>query len=240
MVKQKQRKRNGTPRPRGANSRAPPINNSPYRDVVGGGQGVILTKSIFAWDYIVVPLKYVVPNILLTTGANAICRIFQNDAYDVDTALGSTAMAGFTEYAAIFSRFRTLEMSWDFSFSNQEAIGICAIAGASPTLLTTTTLGLNYAENPHFKMAEMGAVGGQNRARLTGKASIQSITGTKQALYDDLFTGSTTSSTLATTGHVYVYGGVVSPAATVLAAGAHFSGSITLLVHFYRRNALIS
>lgn len=169
-------------------------------------------------------------------GLRSSVRLTSN-AYDVDSALASTAMAGFGEYALLFARFRTLSMSYDVTFVNKEAFAVSAISGFQNTSIATGSLGANYTENPYNQLRLVGTVAGNNTVRMRGKASIAQMCGTKQALYDDLFTGSTTSSTLSTAGTCWLYFG--AEGLNNITVGVDVQGWVTLQIHFYRRGSLI-
>jgi hypothetical protein len=203
------------------------------------GSKLILTKNIFSSDTVVIPLRYMIPLQGLAAAGQTLGSVrYSNNAYDVDSALGSTSMAGFAEWAAIYSKFRVLEMDYDFTFMNDEAFPVQVLSGFSCTSVASTALGMNYGENPYFKTAFCSPSGGQNRARLRGHVRIADIAGTKQALFDDLYTGSTTSSTLSTNGTIYLYAGVGSAGTMFTAASCAVGGFVTLLCQFYRRNML--
>lgn len=186
----------------------------------------------------IVSLRYVLPLQTLSAagGLRSSVRLTSN-AYDVDSALASTAMAGFGEYALLFARFRTLQMSYDVTFVNKEAFAVSAIAGFQNTSIASGSLGANYTENPYNNLRLLGTVNGCNTTRIRGKASVAQMCGTKQAIYDDLFTGSTTSSTLATAGTCWLYFG--AEGLNNITVGVDVQGFITLQVHFYRRGSLI-
>jgi methyl coenzyme M reductase alpha subunit len=80
--------------------------------------------------------------------------------------------------------------------------------------------------------------GGASTKTLTGSISIEQLYGSMQALYDDLFTGSTTGSTLSSSATANCYIGTVSPAVPV--AGWFVTGWIELDLLFFRKNSLIS
>lgn len=215
--------------------------NSPITaalSAVGSGSTFTLTKNVLSSDSLIVPLRYVLPIAVLTGAGVANSLRYTSNAYDVDSALASTAMAGFTEYAALYARFRTLQMSYHFEVSNQENFGVQVISGFSLAQISSTALGANYSENPYFKLSMCGSSGGMNKVSHRQSASVAQVVGSAQALFDDLYTGSTTSSTLATAGTMNLYLGTISPAIPV--NGVTISGYVTLLIQFYRRTMLIS
>jgi len=183
----------------------------------------------------VTDLKYCVQVVNTAVGGIAASQHYKSDAFDVDAALGSTAMPGFAELAAIYARFRTLRMSYKFDFANQEAFPVTVFAGFSNSSIASGSLTETYMGNPLFKNKQIGPLTGAGTARLTGSKTIVEIAGTRQPLYDDLYTGSTGSSTLATTGTCHVYAAVLSPV-VMTAAGVVINAVVTLKVQFYRQN----
>jgi len=204
------------------------------------GSALILTKNIFASDSLVIPLKYVIPYQSLSNVGNPLASIrLTSNAYDVDAALGSTAMAGFAEYAAIYSRFRTLAMRYKFSFANQETFPVSCFSGFLTTSISSGSLGANYVENPYMHAIKVvGPLTGNGTTDQSGSIEIAKLFGTKQAVYDDLFTGSTTSSTLSSSATAYLYAGTACTTGT--ASGCIIQGEVVLLIQFYKRNSLVS
>jgi hypothetical protein len=183
-------------------------------------------------------LKYLVQDVVTNVAGFGASIRFTNNAYDVDPALASTAMPGFAEFAAFYARFRTLKVSYKFSCFNQEAFGLTLIHGFSNASIASGSLGITYAGNPLFKTTCIGAQTGNSTRVCAGSASVSKIVGTVQPLYDDLYTGSTTSNTLPTASHVHAYIGYLSANAGT-AAGLAVTVEITLRVRFYKPNFLL-
>lgn len=184
-------------------------------------------------------LKYITDVVMTSVAGTQSSVRYTNNAYDVDPTLGSTAMPGFAELAGVYARFRTLRISYKFSACNQEAFPVSVIHGFAGTSIATTALSIQYAGNPLFSLGCLGPLTGQCRGRFSKSAALTEIVGSKQPLYDDLFTGSTTSSTITGTGLVYCYFGVVTPA-VMTAAGIFLTTEITLQVQFYKPNFLLT
>lgn len=183
-------------------------------------------------------LEYIIPIQQVLGGGTTNSLRFTSNAYDVDSALASTAMAGFAEFAAVYSRFRTLSMAYEFRVSNSEAFPIAMIHGFMTNQLGSTALGQNYVGNPHMHTSICSNVNGSTSSRtFRGKVSACTLFGGKQPLYDDLFIGSTTSSTLSNSATMNCYIGAVSSAIPV--NGWFVTGFIKLKVLFIRRNAIL-
>lgn len=205
-----------------------------------GGQAWIMPRRGIAYpDSLRTNLKYIIPLQQILGGGTTNSLRFTSNAYDVDSALASTAMAYFAELALVYSRFRTLGMKYQFHVSNQELFPQAIIHGFATNSIGATALGQNYASGPYIRTDLLSDVRGNAANKIcSGAITIQKLFGTPQALYDDLYTGSTTSSTLATaaTGNCYI--GSVSAAIPV--SGWFVTGFIELDVLFTRRNSLFS
>jgi len=184
-------------------------------------------------------LRYVLPfQTVLNAGSLVSSLRFTSNAFDVDASLGSTAMAYFSEIAAMYSRFRTLGMKYKFQVSTNEVHSIAYVHGFMSQSLSSTGVGLNYAEGPYVFTAVSGGINADPTKTFEGQVAVSKFFGTQQALVDDTFTGSTTSSTLPASGTLYLYIGAVSTA--FLAAGFDVTGFVELDLLFYDRNALFS
>lgn len=174
------------------------------------GRGFLLYRGIGMPDNLTTRLRYVIPLQIVTGGGLVNSLRFSTNAYDVDSALASTAMAYFSELAAIYGYFRTIAMHYNFQVMNPEGvIPVNVVHGFSRTSFSATALGANYGENPYIYSKMMNWKGGLSELILRQGRTVATIAGTKQAIYDDLYTGSTSSSTLATNGTIYCYiGGV--------------------------------
>jgi hypothetical protein len=161
---------------------------------------------------------------------------FGTNAYDVDPAVGSTAMPYFAELAAIYGRFRTLRISYKFIVMNQEAFPVTILTGFSQTSLSSGSL-TAYAGNPLWKTTAVGPLTGNSTKTIQDSKTVCQIYGSQQPLFDDLFTGSTTSSTLATASTMWAYCGInsVNP---LTAVGMIVTTEISLDVLFFRPNLL--
>jgi hypothetical protein len=184
-------------------------------------------------------LIYTVQDTVTNAAGFAASIRFRNEAYDVDPALGSTAMPGFAEFAAFYARYRSLGIGYDFSVANQEAFSLTLLHGFSTTSIASGSLSLAYAGNPLFSSTIIGPLTSNNTKRFRNKKSIGQISGTNQYVFDDLYTGSTTSATLASAGTVYCYLGIISTA-PLTGAGVLVNVTVKLRLRFYRPTFLVS
>lgn len=196
-----------------------------------------LPKRLAFPDSLRTVLRYTIPIQQVLGGGTTNSLRFTSNAYDVDSALASTSMSYFTELAAVYTRFRTLVVSYNFIVENQEAFPISLIHGIMTNSLGSTSLGQNYAGNPYMHTTIASPINGSMSTRqFYGSVSIAKLFGTNQATFDDLFTGSTTSSTLSSAATANIYVGAVSAAVPV--AGWFVTGTIALDLVFSRRQDL--
>lgn len=187
-------------------------------------------------------LKYIVQYLFGAPGANLDSLRFTNNAYDVDPTLGSTAMAGFSEFAGFYQRFRTMGIGYRIGLINKEAFPVSIIHGVSAVSIASGSLGMNYGENPNFSTSILGAATGSSTMIVQRKVvPITKIVGSKQPLYDDVYTGSTTSSTLAASGTVWAYiGASANGLAGGFVASVIANVCITLRIRFYRPTFIVT
>jgi hypothetical protein len=184
-------------------------------------------------------LKYLIDTVVTNVGNTQASVRYRNEAFDVDPSLGSTAMPGFAEFANFYQRFRVLRLAYKFSCANQEAFSLTLIHGFSVNSIASGSLNLQYAGNPMFQSSIVGPATGMNTKIFKGSRSIVDISGTKQALYDDLYSGSTTSATVSANGTVYCNLGVIAPV-VLTALGVLLTAEVTLTIQFYRPTFLLS
>lgn len=184
-------------------------------------------------------LQYHTQLVVTNIGAFLASTRYRTDAYDVDPAVGSTAMPGFTEFAGFYARYRTLAMKYKFSVANQEAFPLTVIHGFSNSAIASGSVSLTYAGNPLMSTAILGPSTGQGRGIYQRKATVVQISGTAQALYDDIFTGATNSQSMATTGQKHCYFAIASNAA-LTALGVLVTVEVTLTLRFYLPNWMVA
>jgi len=184
-------------------------------------------------------LQYSIPLQIIVGGGTTNSLRFTSNAYDVDPALGSTAMPYFTELSAVYTKFRTLGVKYNFQVTNAEAFPLAMIYGIMINSLGSTALGVNYAGNPYMHtMILSQSNGSQSTRTFQGGVSLPKLFGTNQVLFDDLFTGSTTSSTLSSSATANIYIGAVGAAVPV--AGWFVNGTIELdLVFTHRKDVFV-
>lgn len=185
----------------------------------------------------VTTLKFITIGTMNTIASTASSYRLTTNAFDIDPALGGTAMPGFTEYAAFYSRFRTLRATYKVEFMNREAFNVLCYAGFSNS--AAAVVGHTTAGQALWKTGTMGPLTGSNKATLFDSRTIVEIAGTQQPLYDDVFTGSTTATGITGSGLKHMYFVIESPNAVFTATGgADYKIIISLTIQFYTVNTL--
>lgn len=214
--------------------------STPYRREYYKNNSYNMYKSpreLMPQEY-VTTLTYSVQGVLTNSPAAVATKAFRSEAYDVDPALATTAMPGFAELAQLYSRYRCLSMSYDIQTCNREAFALQVMTGFTATNVAFNTV--EYLGNAYVKSQIISAKGGLDRCRLKGSVSAVQLFGTRQAIYDDLFTGSTASATLANAGTMNLYYSILSPSlGLTVAGGVDFNAEVRLRLQFYRPYALI-
>lgn len=120
-----------------------------------------------------------------------------NSAYDLDPLVGSTAMSGFSQWAAIYYYYRVLRFGYRWEVCNNESIPL--IASCAPT---KNDVGANYSscqefgEFPYGQSKLLPASGGQNRHVFTGVIDLAKYLGHTGYLYDDTSSAAVTANPL--------------------------------------------
>lgn len=196
------------------------------------------TSPRLAWpqEY-VTTLRWIYTATLNTAGVQVIGVNYSSNAYDIDAAVGGTAMPGFLEYSSFYEKFRTLQCTYNIDLMNREAFNVVGFTGFSND--SGFVVSVANCGNANWKLATMGPLTGNNKVTLRDSKSVVAIAGTKTGLYDDLYSGSTTSTGIPTTGRVYIYLGAQSPNAVFTAGGGiDFKITLDLKVQFFKTHSL--
>lgn len=155
---------------------------------------VVLPRSLgWAARRLRVTLKYST-NVGVTNAGfqYANVRFTPSFAYDVDPTIGSTSMPGFTEYAAIYSLYRTRSSMIKVYYSNADAFPtICYVCplnadpganNVSPVFMESSTL---------VKKVILGPLTGSGVGELTYRMATSTLTGIRDPQVTDDYCGST-------------------------------------------------
>jgi hypothetical protein len=181
MISNRKMKRKTGPKRR---ARARNVNGMKYTS----GSTTIIRNPVA--DSLFVKLFYNDTTLLRNNVGGTVCswRYRMNSAYDPDPALGTGAITGFNEYAALYDRYRVTKCSIDIEIANLESFAIEIIF--APTLLD---VGTNYTgvssmpEYPYGKKKILSIAGGKDSGRMKFTSTIARIEGSKSAYTDLLF-----------------------------------------------------
>jgi len=225
---------------RGNRRRRSKVTHRPNRDErIAGGQRAVVYREPGEID---APVKFVkfhfwAQNTITNLGnAYTNNRYSPNNPYDVDPLVGSTAIPGLTEEAAIYTGMRVVKYSYVVEICNNEAFPVTAYA--IPSLAPGTDpganalIGLDYPMNPRAKSFILSAKGGQDRCVFKGRVPLPSIQ-SNQLLTDDSYASSTAAS-VAAGYRLYFVSGALSGSSVFTAAG------VTISSHFYMDTQLFN
>jgi hypothetical protein len=159
---------------------------------------------------------------------------YRDDMYDIDPLVGGTAMPGFTELAAIYARYRPLKCTMVVEFSNLETFpqSVQLLFSNSSAV---TTVPQDFG-NPHCRQVMLsGIAGGMSTRKLQHSVTKVALAGSQQPLFDDLYTGSTASATLASAAYCNMYISYFSTIAGTLAHAMEYRLTIEIEATFYRQ-----
>lgn len=147
-------------------------------------------RTIMPQEY-VTNLRYGISfNTIVATSTNYSLCTLKSDPYDVNAALGNTAMPGFTEFAGFYARYRTLRFGYNITFVNNESFPVTVTALLSPQIPGTTT-NISTVGNPLSKSLTLSGLDGQPKGTLKGNYSIAAINGSRNSLFADDWEGDT-------------------------------------------------
>jgi len=128
-------------------------------------------------------------NVPGTTGS---WRYRMNSVYDPDPLLGTGALSGFTEWAAMFGKYRVEEFRYNIRIANLELFPQMVIVAPS-----ITDLGANFSritqmpEVPGGKSSLVSGMGGQDKCFFKGKINLTNFLGSRTLLLSDNYASNT-------------------------------------------------
>ncbi len=101
---------------------------------------------------ILTTLKYLVGRQLVNNGGTtASIQLNANGIFDVDPAVASTSVAGFTEFMGFYRRFRVLKVRSVCTFINNESFPLVINLGFEPTFYAANGKTIGFYEGSHQK-----------------------------------------------------------------------------------------
>jgi hypothetical protein len=117
-----------------------------------------------------------------------------NSVFDPDPLLGSGAISGFAEWAGIYTHYRVLSYTYDFSVANNETFPLMVVAAPTLPDIGSNTSNLDQLpEVPYGRKSLLSAKGGQDRTRIRGHISIAKLEGSMEPLTDSSFSSQVTT-----------------------------------------------
>jgi hypothetical protein len=168
---------------------------------------------------------------------STVVRFVPTNCFDVDPTLGSTAMSGFSELAALYELYRTFSSRMTVNFVNLEVQN-----GLSCGLLATTQdLGTSPAptavySNPMTTTRICGTANGNNKCQISKSISTSRLTGAASTTVSDNFTSLTTGGP----GDNWYWFVITSLPSGTFATGAEFQIKLDIVVDFFSPRAPVS
>lgn len=181
-----------------------------------------------------------VQNLIVPAGsATAAYRFRPTAAYDVDPALGSTAMPGYAELSALYASYRVVQSRLRVSLvspTSGTATAVCVPMnediGASPTALVIDSL----VGTPYNQYKVVPAAGGPP-ANFDILMSTEKMFGSKAVYFDDAF--ASLVSTIPANNWFWVVA-LILPAIVGGAQGYTFMVRLDIDVEFFQRRFLLA
>jgi len=134
-------------------------------------------------------------NLTIAAATAVIARRYTpSAAYDVDPLVGSTAMPGFAEFAALYNLYRVTTSRITVEFANQStsAIKVCVIPlNSDPGSAPSSAVVDFWMLNPYSKVKVLSPVGSPTEA-IRSSMSTEKIFGSKAVYFDDTFAAQVT------------------------------------------------
>jgi len=190
-------------------------------------------------DRLVTNLEFIDTTSVLINQAGSLIasrRYRPTSVYDVDPALGSTTVIGFSELAALYGSYRTLKSNIVVEISNLEAFPLIGVVWPS-----NSDLGANYGQlqavlaSPYSVHGNMSSKGGIDRISLRQNLSTVKFVGSQTAITDDNYRSAVNT---IPTSNWYWNIGVWSLTGTNLVSGSAALIRIMMQVEFSQRNPL--
>jgi len=173
--------------------RGPRKNSENRRNNLEGGRQVVQIPRRFHLrafhEFMNVTMKYIPLGGLNNVGLLAASRQFiANGLYDVDPALGSTAVPGFVEWMSIYQRYRVKKVKAVVDFINLDTSPVVVNLGFDQQFFAANGKTIGFLAGPHQVTRLIAALGG-NPVRLSMKRDLQQLLGDVSLLSEDNYAG---------------------------------------------------
>jgi hypothetical protein len=140
--------------------------------------------------------KFVTISAAAATAANV--RITPTFAYDVDPTVGSTSMAGFSEYAGMYRFYRVQKSMITVHFANEQAFNVVVYVipiNSDPGANYSSTVAQQYLANPFCRQSILGPLTGRNTSIVRHRETTANYGGAWNRNVTDTYVGSTAGTT---------------------------------------------
>jgi len=136
--------------------------------------------------------KFVTISAAAATAANV--RFSPTFAYDIDPTVGSTAMAGYSEYASMYRFYRVQKSMIKVHFANEQAFNVVVYiipVNLDPSANYNSTQAQDYLANPFCRQSIIGPLTGRNTTVVAHSETTANYGGAWNRNVADYYTGST-------------------------------------------------
>ncbi len=170
---------NAQRRPKSRGRKPRTKNNKPYRQGGDPGPAIVnLSRWRIQPPRVHVRLRYTTAGTLTAVGGLVTSKTFYcNALYDVDPSLGSTAIAGFNEWSALYGSNRVLRCHVTVRFTNQEAFPISVANGFFAQVMAAGAFTNGYYGNRFCQQKFLPPKGGMDRGIFQNTIDINQLFG---------------------------------------------------------------
>lgn len=198
-------------------------------------RNLLISPDIFETRF-----KYTVMGAMNSAGAGHYGIRFRPTAlYDVDPVLGSTAIAGFNEYAALYNNYRVVSFTTKFVPLNLESFPIhvvLAVSNLDPGAGPAAVVVKSWFDQSQSKDGDLSAKFGVDKVILTNSINVQKYVGSRAQQFDDSYASQVST---VPTNNVFVNLGIYSPS-TNFVNGIIYRVTFTIVAQFYERVNLVA
>jgi hypothetical protein len=198
-------------------------------------RGVNLSRSVIQPPALRVKLRFYIDFQVSNAGLQTASKSYYcNGVYDVDPALGSNTVPGFTQYSGLYNSWRVDECSIDFTATNGDAFASQVVVAWFPnaTYSATNSYLANKYANRFTTHRILSQAGGMDRCRIRERMKMADLYGDPSSYYGStsnfVGTGATNPQSLFT-----VIFGVTPGHAVPFVNGVILNGYMDFIVTFF-------
>lgn len=153
-----------------------------------------------------------------------------NGVYDVDPAVASTAVVGFTEWMTLYQRFRVYRVKSYGEVINREGFPLLMNTGFASQFESANSIGVDKFQNRLSKTRVLPQAGSGGAVRFNHSASMQEISGDVSVYTSDNWAGTSGANPAAMN---YAHASVASQTGNGLVLGAFLRWNLEFQVEFF-------